>query len=167
MIPQYHNAFAPTWLDIQGTGFKIVTVQETMNPANTVSFEVEILSEQNTVDIQKYVQSLLGNNQSITYKIMIESAFISEHTATKSAQQIGEASNINSRLNKILTDRKRLIVYPDYPCEISVLIPYKIINFPISCNDSEITVPTITSTILVDESGNQAIDNSNNILAVQ
>ncbi|MDR2066108.1 MAG: hypothetical protein LBP85_10440 [Prevotellaceae bacterium] len=143
MIPVYHNAFAPLWLDIPGSGSASVVITA---GGRTIMLEVEILSNEKTVDIQKYVQSLLGDSQSMEYYVAVNGNENADpYIATRSAQQISETNDISSRVDKILTDRKKLTVYDGFPCEISIFqnTPNaEIINIPVTCNDAIITTVT-------------------------
>jgi hypothetical protein len=140
MIPTYHNAFAPIWLDIPGDGSASVVI---ISGEQSIALEVEILSNQNTVDIQKYVQALMGDKQFVRYNIKINDVQMPDtYLATRSAQQAGEPNDISDRANRILTDRKKLTVYDGFPCEISIFQnepDAKIINTPVTCDDKAIT----------------------------
>ena len=142
MIPKFHNAFAPALLDINLPIDDIATVKLTAGN-KTITFEVEVLSQTNTVDIQKYVRALMKTGQqSLRYNVKVNDVDYGTYTATRSAQQIGENNNIENRVNKVLTDRKKLKVYDGYPCEVSLLLgepTNDIMNINISCDDSEIS----------------------------
>jgi hypothetical protein len=148
MISKYHNAYAPLWLDIS-EDYAYVDI---IAGDKFAYFEVEVLQHTNTVDIQKYVQALMGDRQSMQYNIFVNDSPYSSpdnlFIATRSAMQIGEASDIIDRVDKILTDRKELSVYDGYPCEISVFYGdpiNEIQNVPIDCSDTVISTKPIYS----------------------
>ena len=128
MIPSFHDAFSPTWLDIQrpiGSVVKVVI----KSGAKQISVNTEVLATQKTIDIQQYIRSLMSaEQQSIIYTVEVAGVSQGPYVATRSATQVGESNNISHRVGKTLTDFNHTYVYQGYPRTVSVLEATGIVN---------------------------------------